>query len=110
MLTPRLQKLHNGPNSNMLKSGIGAAQKSMEILVHAPFRLFPYVVEGRIIIGSPTTIWYKEKSLVTNDDQWIYRTLTLRRQISKRRCAVPLNFRAGRIREWYKDLADPHFQ
>jgi hypothetical protein len=48
--------LHNGPNSNVLKSGIGAAQKSMEILVHAAFRLFPHVVEGRIVIGSRTTI------------------------------------------------------
>jgi hypothetical protein len=56
ILTTRFQKLHNGPNGYMLKRGIGAAQESMEILVHASFWLFPYVVKGRIVIRSCATI------------------------------------------------------
>ena len=56
MPTPELQKLKNGPNGDVLKSDIGAAQNLMEILVHASFRLCPHVVEGRIDIGSRTAI------------------------------------------------------
>lgn len=55
MPTPRLQKLQDGPNGNVLKNDVGAAQKLLEIFVHASFRLFPHVVEGRIDIGSRTT-------------------------------------------------------
>lgn len=63
MPTSQLQKLQNGPNGDVLKSDIGAAQKFIEILVHASFRLCPHVVEGRIDIGSCTTIWGNEMSL-----------------------------------------------
>ena len=50
ILTPRFQKLHDCPNGNMLECSIGAGEESMEILMHAPFRLLPYIVKGRIII------------------------------------------------------------
>lgn len=56
VLTTRFQKLHDGPNSDVLKRGIGAAQESMEILVHASFWLFPYIVECRIVIRSRAAI------------------------------------------------------
>jgi len=56
MPTARLQKLQDGQNGNVLKHVIGATQKFMEILVYASFRLCPHVVEGRIDIGSRTTI------------------------------------------------------
>jgi hypothetical protein len=55
-LTSGLEKLHDGPNGNVLKRGIGATQKSMEILVHAPFRLFPYIIKCRVVVGSCATI------------------------------------------------------
>jgi len=79
---PRLKKLQNGPNGHVLKSDIGAAQNLMEIC--------PHVVEGGIDIGSRTAIMI--------------------RQISKCCCAVSLNFRTRRIREWYEHLVDSHFQ
>jgi len=40
----------------VLKCGIGAAQETMKILVHASFWLFPYFVKGRIVIRSRATI------------------------------------------------------
>jgi hypothetical protein len=56
MPNPRLPKLQNGPNGNVMRSDTGAAQKLMEILVHASFRHCLHIVEGGIDIGSRTAI------------------------------------------------------
>lgn len=55
-LTARLEKLHNGPDSNVLESSVRTGEETVQVLVHAAFGFIPDVIERRVIVRRRATV------------------------------------------------------
>ena len=96
----------------MLEGGIGATQESIQITVKAAFRLIPDFVERSVIIRVVLVgIYGKELVGVTLKGGRVLRTiLALGRQVAESSGAVALDFDAGRVGQWDKNLANAHLE
>jgi hypothetical protein len=54
--TSGLEKLHDGPYSNVLERRIGAGEEAIQISVHPTVRLVPHIVECRVVVWRITAI------------------------------------------------------